>query len=451
MIQAHAIEAVITPAAGTMLFEPLDARARGVHDDLYARVLALSDGATAFAIVTLDLVGLHLETVAEIRAAVLDRSGLPAERLLLNSSHTHNAPITIPWSQTAQAHRDASWESRLVETIATTVARALDGLVPATLSAARGAVQLGYNRRLFASPTGPMAPHKAGPVVPWTDVLRVDCADSVGGADGRPLALLFSHAAHPVAVHRADERFTADYPGYAVRAVRERLGADVVPMFAQGCAADVLVHPLAQGYVEAERAGRLLADAAADAYATAQPLAAGPFHAVSQRILLPLEPLSAPVVDAIEARIREGYATLQDSQAANFDQHLQRDLLCWAEQMRRVAQGRESMPGLPFEVQGLALGPDMLILAMSHEVFASYQLALSQRSPFAHTMVLAYSNGVADYVPTAEAFLAGGYEVSTAPKLYGWPNLSPCCEEHVMRAATGVIDALWQATHGDER
>ena len=39
------------------------------------------------------------------------------------------------------------------------------------------------------------------------------------------MAVLFSHAAHPVAVHIADNRFTADYPGYAVQTIHRTITA----------------------------------------------------------------------------------------------------------------------------------------------------------------------------------------------------------------------------------
>jgi hypothetical protein len=56
-----------------------------------------------------------------------------------------------------------------------------------------------------------MAPNPHGVVLPWVDVLSFE------DPEGRPVAVLFNHAAHPVIVHAASTLITADYPGFAVR------------------------------------------------------------------------------------------------------------------------------------------------------------------------------------------------------------------------------------------
>ena len=71
-----------------------------------------------------------------------------------------------------------------------------------------------------------MAPNPEGSVVPWVDVL--------GAYDekGQIIAVLFSHAAHPVIVHWSSEEIGADYPGYAVEHLRNFLAAEARKRFA---------------------------------------------------------------------------------------------------------------------------------------------------------------------------------------------------------------------------
>jgi hypothetical protein len=155
--------------------------------------------------------------------------------------------------------------------------------------------------------------------------------------------------------------------------------------------------------------------------------------------------LSAGQVEAILARAREGEAALDALGADWQSRYNQRELVLWAERMREVAQG-QGPTGLPLWVQGFALGPDVVLLGLSHEVFVAYQLVLQERSPFAHTLVFGYTNGCAHYVPTAEAFALGGYEVTGAPKLYGWPGLLPECESLVKEASLAVLSELRAGT-----
>ena len=46
---------------------------------------------------------------------------------------------------------------------------------------------------------------------------------------------------------------------------------------------------------------------------------------------------------------------------------------------------------------------------------------MQERSPFAHTMNLGYTNGDVGYIPTVAAYAEGGYEVASAHFLYNLP------------------------------
>ena len=104
-----------------------------------------------------------------------------------------------------------------------------------------------------------------GAIVPWVDVLEAK------DADGRRIAALFSHAAHPVIVHWLSEEIGPDFPGYAVRHLRGLLAREDEPegvfMFAQGCCGNINGHPLRGGFGACEAAGLSLAFAVTRALA----------------------------------------------------------------------------------------------------------------------------------------------------------------------------------------
>jgi hypothetical protein len=437
VLLAGVAEAVVTPPVGVEMIEPRGIATTGVHDDLFVRVLGLAGGETRLAIVTMDLLGLDLELLAATRAAVERAAGLPPERVMLTASHTHSAPSTIGWGRGVQARRDRAWDRRVVDALAGCVARALDALVPVTLAVGRQPVQIGANRRLSDVNGTRMVPNPRGPVAPWVDVLRLDRAEGAGA----PLAVLFSHACHPVTVHSAGREFSADFPGVACATVRRRLGEGVMAMFAQACGGDINVQPLMGGYAAAERVGTVLGDAAVAAAQTAQQRPVDRLRTAMQEISLPFELLTAEQVEALLARAREGEAALDALGADWLTRYNQRELLLWAERMREFAT-TQGPRGLPLWVQGFALGDDVAVLGLSHEVFVAYQLFFQERSPFPHTLVLGYTNGCAHYVPTAEEFVLGGYEVIGAPKLYGWPSLRPDCERLVKDSGLAVLSAL---------
>ena len=69
----------------------------GVHEDLYARALVIADKekGSRVAIVATDLCSLDFNIVERVREGVLAATGIDADRLLLNSSHSHHGPVRL--------------------------------------------------------------------------------------------------------------------------------------------------------------------------------------------------------------------------------------------------------------------------------------------------------------------------------------------------------------------
>lgn len=69
-----------------------------MHDDFYAKAVVFDDGKMPVALVVLDSVGTQYDTVQEIRklASIETKAvSLPAERVLVCSTHTHCSPDVI--------------------------------------------------------------------------------------------------------------------------------------------------------------------------------------------------------------------------------------------------------------------------------------------------------------------------------------------------------------------
>ena len=196
-LRVGAAEAIITPPVGLRLVGPLR-RSTGVHDELYARSIVLSDGTTDAALVFLDLIGIDKPFSDAIRREISARTGIA--HVLINCSHTHSAPFTIPWS--VEGHEEyeeeaAPWRDELIATVAATVKDAAARRRDATAASGKARVQVGINRRFATADGIDMRPNPEGPVVSSVDVL---CFDLDGG---ERKIILASHAAHPVIVHGA--------------------------------------------------------------------------------------------------------------------------------------------------------------------------------------------------------------------------------------------------------
>ncbi|MCC6444570.1 MAG: neutral/alkaline non-lysosomal ceramidase N-terminal domain-containing protein [Armatimonadetes bacterium] len=437
---AGASEVVITPPVGVDMtgFAGRPSGAVGIHDDLYARALVVEAEGVRAALVATDVLSLEFSLVAKIRSLVEEQCAIPAERLLLNSSHTHSGPAAITLRGLGTA--DGAYLDVLARAVAGAVKMATDRLAPARLSFGAAPIRIGINRR-EKRPDGAMVLGRSpsGPYDASVCVLRAD------HESGDPMALLFSHATHPVTMGGANLLFSADYPGAAVEALCRltgREGKTPVAMFAQGCCGDINSEPVGGTFEDVRRLGTLLGSAAAIASETAVPVQPAGIRSGVEMLQLPFlpPPPESEAVTAYEAA-RARLAQLEAQDASPAHQRMQQAMADWAEDALRAARSPGDYTHQPFEIQALAIG-DTAFVALPGEVFIAYALNIRKQSPFTQTVVLAYSNGCIGYVPTADAYPDGGYEVSQAYQYYGTLMIAPESEGMILDAAAGLLKRL---------
>jgi neutral ceramidase len=394
----------ITPPVGCHIVGPV-AAATGTHDDLFARVVVLDDGATKVAILALDLIGIGWELADELRALVCDAAG--TDFSALQFSHTHNSPFPPTW-MTSVYDRDRElldpWRDMLRAELPAMAAEAAAAVAPVTLRAGRAPVAVGTNRRVMSDEGVVMHPNPDGPIVPWVDTLSFH--DESGALRG----VLFEHAAHPVIVHMASTLFSADFPGYACTHLASALGDDVATLFVQGCGADINGDPLAAGFEAADAAGKKLADAVVAAIESATPISADTLTVTSRVIDLPCR--EAPPIEEVQAKLVETQAEI----AAEPSEWADDRIVALTDLIHMIETDHK--PTMRVDLAMLSLGREWGMMCFSGEMFCEYQLWFDQASPFEHTMVGAYTNNFGGYIATdAELSLEtlGGYEAACWP------------------------------------
>jgi hypothetical protein len=469
-ILAGASETIITPPVGAPTLGTIQ-RSTGAHDELIARALVLNDGKVRIAILSLDLIGMDFILSDEVREAITDRTGI--DNVLVHCTHNHSGPFTIPWSVLGPrwvAGPGKTWRDGLAAKLASLVAAAEARSRSASLRAGRAPVHIGTYRRTVTADGVVMKPNPEGPVVPWVDVLCVN------HADGSPIAVLFSHAAHPVIIHGASRLMSAEFPGFASRALQKHLGKDAIALFGQAFAANINGDPLRGGIGAAEEAGEVLARATLQAIKSSQEISANEFTVKTVRTTLALGPLPPKeeclqVLREAEERLKQahGRASFTDSElwdmqdevalaksqteskAADDVQPMEGKawwmmdtVLCLRDLLDKIE--REDEAPLRFDAHLFRLGNDWSLLAATHELFAEYQLELDAASPTAHTMMLAYTNGCESYIPLDRDLSLGGYEAATFPDLGGAAlryrhrrALAPSFEKKVLQH----LQSLW--------
>jgi neutral ceramidase len=418
MLQAGAARVVITPPIGVPLSgyfvaEGRKETARDVHDDLYARALALSDGSKTVALVTTDLIGLGSEELTMVRDVVQRQAGIAPEHLILACTHTHSGPIVHPFppSEIVPGQADEDYFRLLPRLIGSAVTMAVRRMRPAKIGAGRGESYININRREML-PDGtlrglPFLGRNPGGITDReVGVVRVDDAET-----DRPLAVFLSYACHPV-VLGPNLEISADYVGYTVNFLERSLGSDVVALFANGAQGDMnaIVHP--GTFADAERLGVTLGEDALKVVLETKTSGEARISIATRSVELPLNPASAPerqreyiqfLHREHERYIREGEARKQ-----------------WDIEMRlNVANyrlyNREHMtlPYMPTEVMALGVqgeGISVGLVSEPAELFCEYGMRARQQSPFETTLVIGLANGFIGYVPTPNVYTEGGYE-----------------------------------------
>src|ERR1051325_3589958 len=217
----------ITPGEGSRLagYAARAANSEGVHDELYARALAISDGSRNLAIVSVDILALDAALVEQARSEISAATGLTPTAVMIAATHTHGGPLTLAMLPSEEQAIDPQYLQFLRTGIVDAVMTAWNGRFPAQIGLGTARIEgVGGNRHQLDGATDPQL-----------GVLRVD------DLDGRTRALCLNYACHPTVLGPDNLRITADFPGFAVTRATQRIGQGGFAMFLNGASGNISV------------------------------------------------------------------------------------------------------------------------------------------------------------------------------------------------------------------
>jgi len=154
--RAGTARVVITPPLPAWLsgYAARTEPAREVLHDLWAKALALDDGAGGrVVLVTTDLIGLPRKISQAAAKQIEQKYRLQRSQLLFNSSHTHTGPavrpnLSVMYNWAPEYDRiSREYAEQLTDALIRVVGDALDSLAPARLSIGTGTAGFAINRR----------------------------------------------------------------------------------------------------------------------------------------------------------------------------------------------------------------------------------------------------------------------------------------------------------------
>lgn len=461
MLKVGFSEVSITPEPGLRMSGMLNPpKAEGARWPLYARTVVFDDGVQKAAVVSLDILVLMPETVAEFRQAVSIGTGLSPRNVMISCTHTHRAPYT---AALMDEDPDMAYIDFIRQQLVQGMSAALANRRPARLKA--GAVDAPgwtFNRRqVYHTPLGEQVGTQ-GPE--WIDTflrregpednqLQVLLAEDL---DGKILGGLVNFACHTTLMG-AEPFYSADYPGPLLEQLQQRYGG--IFAFIQGAAGNLWaidmsheINPMSRmGPEHTVEMATALAVKAGEAIAASQTIEGERVRVASQVLKIPQRRPTLEQVQLAKRFLAQGHtpAVIKDfSQkiyphaytfyTGNWDDEVvqnwfaQETIGMW-EWQRRAAM-RELLEDV--EIQVIAVG-QAAIAGYPAEYFTEYGLKTKADSPFALTLVSELANGWHGYVPTQEAFLHGGYETRFAFQ-------SRLVQEAGVRMCEAALDLLRQ-------
>ena len=413
----------ITPPVGIAMggYWGRGSGATHIRDRLMAKALVCGQDAARVALVAVDLVGLDADAVRMIRERVGSATGIEDAAIMVCASHTHAGPLTFPFR--GMGCIDGNYLEQVVDAVVEVVVGAAADSRPGRLCYARPQVQIGINRREPHPQGTRIGQNPAGPVVPYAHVLRFVAADGTG-------VTLFNHACHPVVLGHDNLQISGDFAGAAVRHIEEQTGDRA--LFINGACGDVNPRITGGSFADVEALGQELGQAVLEGRDAGTPLDVSVLRWAHERLDLPLQlppPRWRVEAEKLKWHLRAHLARGSEVSKAQFE---------WAVAMCKwVRAGAERARVQPLKIQALALGK-LVLLGVEGELFARYQLDLEAAHEPA--VLCGFANGCIGYVPTADEYARGGYEIDLAYKFYpSVQMIAPESESLIRQRAAALI------------
>ena len=421
------------------------APARSVAERLMAKGLVLTGAEKPLVLVAFDWCEIRGSAFDDWRSALAEEAGTEPQRVLIASTHAHDAPVMDPEAEflLRDTERSGAWKTlpapdpkspiQLASVCWPDFNRLCIQRVRAALreAHARPITHFGIGRaevrevasnRRYRTPEGavrykrmsrstaPVAQAAdAGTIDPWLRTLSFWDGDTA-------LCALHSYAIHPMSFYGAGE-VSIDFVGHA-REQRQREQPDVFQISASGCAGNVTAGKWNTGDpTNRPVLVKKLRDAIAAAWNATQKFSLERIRFASKKIPLGARDTPGFTEEALRNRLRDDPLPFARAEAAMG--------LAW---YARVKSGhRVDLPMLDF-------GPAQLLL-LPAESYVEYQLFAQEQRPASFVVTLGYGECGPGYIPIERAW----QERDT--NLRDWTWVPPGSEAVMKDAIRAVLSA----------
>lgn len=419
----------VTPPTGHSLCGGWIRPVEAVDDPLEAIGMVILGAGAPLVLCAVDWTGILNSLHLRWRQTLAEAAGTTADRVAVHCVHQHNAPFACLDAQRLVADQGDLpdiVDPEFMETSLNRVARAVAEALPTGrrithVAAVSSEVErVAANRRvhrddrgrvlamrgsscrddqLRALPEGLIDPH-ARTIAFYNESTRI--------------AACHYYAVHPMSYY-GDGRVSSDFAGLARKAMQQD-DADGTHLYFTGCAGNIAAGKYNDG--TPPRRQQLTERLAAALSSNLTKLQPQPIRQLTWRSVdVRPEPNESLSAERLEQQISDRQGRVVDRNRPSFQ-------LAW---LQRVEQG------MPITISSLAVN-EIATMHLPGECFIQYQLAAQQLGGDRFVATAAYGDGGPWYIPVADEYPHGGYEVSVA---FCAPSVDPVLREAMRQLLAG--------------
>jgi len=367
----------ITPDIPVMLYGYASRKtpSEGIHDHLYARAVVFENGAKKLVLVSSDIGSFTDTLYSVIKKSVMDKYNLKDSELFLATIHSHSSPV-VSLDTRKMNINNVQYTQLLNQKLLSVIGEAFKNLKPVNMGMGVGYSPVGSNRREMTSDGSiTLGRNPYGPTDKEVLVMKL------AASDGTTIGAIYDYATHATSLGPSNYLISGDVLGISEQFVEKILGKDVVaPVFAGASGNIDPWYRILPGFTtengwipETVLLGTLLGEEVVHVFNDIDDINPG-----------------GDISSSIE--------TIQCPRRGN-------------DEKDEELPGLDKQKTVPVNITVAHIGDDVAFVGFNVEMLTEIGMAIKQGSPYKHTFIITHCNGSSGYLPPAELYKEGGYEI----------------------------------------
>jgi|WetSurMetagenome_2_1015567.scaffolds.fasta_scaffold04781_3 neutral ceramidase len=385
VLQAGVSKIDITPDIPVMLYGYASRKttSEGIHDHLYARAIVFENSGKKIVLVSNDIGSFTDTLYTVIKKSIIEKFDLKESELFLAAIHSHSSPV-VSLNSSRMNINNVQYTQMLIQKLLTVIGEAFKNLKPVSTGVGVGYSPVGSNRREMTSDGSiTLGRNPYGPTDKEVQVMML------ASPEGSAIGAIFDYATHATSLGPDNMQISGDVLGISEQFVEKILGNGIVsPVFA-GASGNIdpwyRILPdftTTNGWIpETVLLGTLLGEEVVHVFRDIKEISPG-------------------------GEISTSFTTIECPR-------------------RKLDEKDDELPGLdkqktvPVNITVAHIGSDVAFIGFNVEMLTEIGLAIKEGSPFKHTFIITHCNGSSGYLPPAELYKEGGYEINSTHFAFG--------------------------------